>query len=192
MVLEIVTYGHPALRAKGKAIEAADAQIRQIAQNMLETMAAAQGVGLAAQQVGLPLQLFVIDIQGVENRPSAMWVDGRLTDPESAMPLVLLNPEIETMGKEEAGPEGCLSFPGVQGDIVRPGRVRLRAMGLDGEAISFEAEGLLARAIQHEFDHVQGILFIDRMAPSLRQKLRPEIEAVFESTKRATRGPLVR
>lgn len=192
MVLEIVTYGHPALRAKGKPIEAVDEHIRQVAQDMLETMAAAQGVGLAAQQVGLPLQLFVIDIRGVENRPSAMWVNGRRTNPEADMPMVLLNPEIETMGKGEAGPEGCLSFPGVQGDIVRPARVRLRATGLDGEAIAFEAEGLLARAIQHEYDHVQGILFIDRMAPSLRQKLRPEIEAVFEGTRRATQGPLVR
>jgi peptide deformylase len=176
MILDIVQYGHPALRAKGRRIEVVDEKIRDLASDMLETMEDADGVGLAAQQVGMPLQLFVVDIGGVSGRPSSMWLGGESVDPNEHMPLVVVNPEIENSGSPCSGTEGCLSFPGIQADIDRPSRVRLRATDLDGNAIDLEAEGLLARAIQHELDHVRGVLFIDRMSMQDRKRLADELE----------------
>jgi len=177
MILEIVKYGHPALRAKGRRIEAIDAEIRQLAEDMIDTMIDADGVGLAAQQVGLPLQMCVVDVTGVSNRPSTMSIDGQPMDPEEQMPLILINPEIEPFGKARSAVEGCLSFPGVSTDITRTSSVRVQAQTLDGSVV-FEASGLLARAIQHEHDHLQGILFIDRMEAEQRRELEQEIEAI--------------
>ena len=181
MILEIVQYGHPALRAKGRRVETIDANILQLAEDMLETMIDADGVGLAAQQVGLPIQMCVIDICGVTDRPGEIRIGGKTVDLETQMPLVLLNPEIETFGKEKSRAEGCLSFPGLRGDIVRPLSVRVRALSLDGQTIEFEADGLLSRAVQHEHDHLHGILFIDRMPPRQRKELDSEIEDIRAS-----------
>ena len=103
MILEIVQYGHPALRANGRRIEKIDARVRALAQDMLETMHAADGVGLAAQQVGMPVQLCVIDLTEVKDRPSALGIAGNPVEIESHMPLVLINPEVETFGKPQIG-----------------------------------------------------------------------------------------
>jgi peptide deformylase len=163
MIREIVKYGHPALRTKGKPVTEVTDDIIQLAEDMIETMEAANGVGLAAQQVGVALQLAVVDITDVEDRPSTMLVDGKECDPVEHMPLVLLNPVL-TLGKEtEPGVEGCLSFPEITAQIVRPVNVTCRAHLLDGSEIEFDAGGLLARALQHEVDHLNGVLFIDRM-----------------------------
>jgi peptide deformylase len=111
MILPILEYGDPILRAKGKPIDNIDDRIRELAANMIETMHSANGVGLAAQQVGEALQLTVLDVSLVEDRPSTLKVDGKDVDPKAAMPLVLINPEIELYGLTETGVEGCLSFP---------------------------------------------------------------------------------
>lgn len=177
MSLEIVQYGHPALRAKGRRIEKIDEKIHQLALDMLDTMVEADGVGLAAQQIGMPIQMCVIDITGVTNRPSVMRIDGKPVDPEAHMPMVLINPEIEPYGREDDGIEGCLSFPGLTNKIKRPASVRVKAQTLDGSLIEFEADGLLARAVQHEHDHLHGILFIDRMTAKDRKRLEEEIES---------------
>ncbi len=182
MTLEIVTYGHPALRAKGRRIETVDAAVRKLAADMLETMAAAQGVGLAAQQVAMPVQLFVVDVSGASERPSRMWIGGKPVDPSTHMPMVLVNPEIETSGDPDTDVEGCLSFPGLLADIRRPARVRIRASDLEGAPVDFDAEGLLGRAVQHEFDHVQGILFIDRMSGADRTRLAGDIREILDGT----------
>jgi peptide deformylase len=113
MVLEIVSYGHPVLRAKGRKVSEVDAEVLSLVEDLLETMEAANGVGLAAQQVGIPLQVCVVDITGVKDRPSEMWIDGKPVDPEDHMPLILINPEIALSGRERSGNEGCLSFPGL-------------------------------------------------------------------------------
>lgn len=175
MILEIVQYGHPALRAKGRRIEKIDARIRAFAHDMLETMHEAEGVGLAAQQVGMPVQLCVIDVTEVKDRPSVLRIAGNPVEIEAHMPLVLINPEVETFGKPQTGVEGCLSFPGVRTDVTRPDGVRVRAQTLDGSMLEFEAGGLLARAIQHEHDHLQGILFIDRVSALERRRIESEI-----------------
>jgi len=168
MVLPIVQYGHPVLRAKGKEIKEVTPTIRKLAADMLETMVDAEGVGLAAQQVGHAIQLTVIDVQDSEERPSTMSIDGKLVNLAEQMPLILLNPKLELTKETEAGKEGCLSFPEMSATITRPGGVSVTATGLDGQEIRFSATGLLARAVQHETDHLHGVLFIDRMSSASR------------------------
>lgn len=176
MVLEIVQYGNPVLRAKGAEITTADESIQKLAADMLETMRAANGVGLAAQQIGVPIQLTVIDVCDVEDRPSEMFVDGKQVDLAAYMPLALLNPVLELGGEKELGLEGCLSFPHVTADIPRATHVKARAKTLEGKDIEFEASGLLARALQHEVDHLNGILFIDRMNAAAKASLAGKLK----------------
>jgi peptide deformylase len=194
MILPILQYGDPVLREKGDRIEIIDDRIRELAANMIETMHAAHGVGLAAQQIGEALQLTVIDISAVEDdRPSTLMLDGKDLDPKTAMPLVLINPEIELRGETETGVEGCLSFPEITGDIERAQSVTVRAQTLEGGTIQIEAGGFLARAIQHEGDHLNGILFIDRMRSAAKAALSSRLRRLQKETKRGIRHrePLV-
>ena len=135
MKLPIVKYGNPILRAKGKRVEEVDERIRTLAADMLETMHAANGIGLAAQQVGAALQLTVLDISPVEDRPSLMTLNGTKVDPALAMPLVLLNPRLELDEETVSGNEGCLSFPDINADIDRAVSVRVEAETLEGETV---------------------------------------------------------
>lgn len=170
--LEVVKYGHPALRSKGKKIDKIDDAILTLAEEMIETMYAEDGCGLAAHQVGRSLQLAVIDVMpAYEDRPSRAWIDGRELELESLMPLVMINPEIHPVGDERSSEvEGCLSMPGLHDEVERPARVRIICQELDGSTLDFEAEGLLSRAAQHEVDHLHGILFIDHLsAESLKE-----------------------
>lgn len=178
MVLEIVLYGHPALRSPGRAIDVIDDRIRQLASDMIETMEAAEGVGLAAHQIGLPIRLFVLNVSNVPKRPSRMWIAGKPVSVRDHMPLALINPQVDLEGALEKGVEGCLSLPGITANVARPERVRVRAVGLDGEPLEFEAEGLLARAVQHELDHLDGILFIDRLDPAERKRISLELAQI--------------
>ena len=187
MILPIFEYGDPILRAKGERIEKIDNQVRELAANMIETMRAAHGVGLAAQQVGLPLQLTVLDISAVEDRPSTLKLSGNDVDPKGAMPIVLINPEIELRGEIEVGVEGCLSFPEITGDIERAQSVLVRAQTLEGEMFQIEASGLLARASQHEHDHLHGILFIDRMTSAAKAALSSRLKRLQKETRRGIR-----
>jgi peptide deformylase len=193
MILPILQYGDPILRAKGKRIDEIDDRIRELAANMIETMHAAHGVGLAAQQIGEALQLTVLDVSPVEDRPSTLKLDGKDADPKSAMPLVLINPEIELRGETEVGLEGCLSFPEITADIERAQSVIVRAKTLEGGTIQIEAGRFLARAIQHEHDHLDGILFIDRMRSAAKAALSSRLKRLQKETKRGIRHrePLV-
>jgi peptide deformylase len=176
MIREIVIYGDPVLRKKGKQINKITEEIRTLAQDMIESMHEAHGVGLAAQQVGEAIQLTVLDVSDAENRPSRMWIDGQEVDPKEHMPLILLNPQLELSRETEIGPEGCLSFPEVTAEISRAERVKVTALDLDGKPVSFEAEGLLSRAVQHETDHLNGILFIDRMSSAAKVTLGSKLK----------------
>ena len=184
MKLPILQYGDPILRAKGKRIEKIDERIRQLTQDMIETMRAANGVGLAAQQVGEALRLTVIDVSQVEDRPSTMKLNGKDVDPRTAMPLVLINPEIKLAGETELATEACLSFPEITGGIERAKLVVARAQTLDGSEIEIEASGLLGRAIQHEVDHLNGILFIDRMNSAAKAALSSRLKRMQKETRR--------
>lgn len=180
MILPIVRFGDPVLRQKGRRIESITEEVRRLAADMIDTMRDAQGVGLAAQQVGHALQMCVIEISPELNkeRPSRKWIADKEVDPLEGMPLVVINPELTFTKKKEIGVEGCLSFPGISADISRAWRVGVRCQDLEGRIVEFDAAGLLGRALQHEVDHLNGVLFIDRMDPADREEWREEIEAI--------------
>ncbi len=183
MILKVVKYGSPVLRKKGARVETITPDIKKLIDDMFETMYAYKGVGLAAQQIGQPVQITVIDVRGVTDRPSTMEIKGKPVDVEEHMPLALINPELTLVGEPVAGPEGCLSFPEVFADITRPQFVDVKAMNEKGKMIEFRAGGLLSRAVQHEWDHLHGILFIDRMEKKTKEELRPDLEDIQAETK---------
>ncbi len=170
-ILEIVKYGNPVLRTKGARVAAITDEIKTLAADMVETMHAANGVGLAAQQVGQAIQLAVVDVAGVDDRPSALRVNGAEVNIDEWMPLTLINPELDLSKDKVPGDEGCLSFPEISGGVLRSVKINVKAQLLDGREVQFEAEGFLARAIQHEVDHLNGILFIDRMNSATKASL---------------------
>ena len=155
MILKILHYPDERLREPGKAVATVTPEIRTLIDDMAETRYAAPGVGLAATQVGEPYQLFLVDI-AAEDEPSDL--------------RVFINPEITDKQGKTTFEEGCLSFPGAAEDIERAERIKVRALDRDGKPFELEAEGLLAIAIQHENDHLQGVLMIDRLGP-LKKRL---------------------
>lgn len=181
MVLDIVKYGHPVLREKGKRIEKITPEIRQLAADMIETMHAANGLGLAAQQVGRALMLTVIDVSGSDQA----WT----MSPQVPMPLALVNPEVSRPEGEQIGSEGCLSVPEISADIRRAEKVTVRAVNLDGKEIVFDCTGLLARAVQHELDHLNGVLFIDRMDAATRASLSGKLKKIQKETLAQSKKP---
>jgi len=183
MILDIVKYGHPVLRKKGERIERLTPEIKRLIADMLETMHASNGVGLAAQQIDRALHLTVLDVREAKERPSWLELDGQPAEVNSLMPLVLINPEIKPHGDSVLGGEGCLSFPEIFGEIARPGSVDVKALNEKGKPVEFRCGGLLARAIQHEVDHLNGILFIDRMDKATKEELRPQLDALQAATK---------
>ena len=185
MVLEIVNYGSPVLRQKGVRIESVTPEIKQLIADMFETMNENHGVGLAAQQIGVAKQLTVIDVREITDRPSTLELDGKPADVASIMPLVLINPEVTPAGEAVKGGEGCLSFPEIFAEISRPGTVDVKALNAKGKPIAFRCGGLLARAVQHETDHLNGLLFIDRMDRKTKEELQPELDDLQAATKKA-------
>jgi peptide deformylase len=178
MIREIVHYDHPVLRAKGKEIGAITPDIRSIVDDLFETMRAARGVGLAAQQIGLAIQLAVIDVTGVKERPSKMWIKGQPVMPEDHMPLVLINPVLKPTKTKVIGHEGCLSFPGLTIDVARAQRVAVKTRTMEGGTFEFDAAGLLGRAVLHVVDHLHGKLFIDDLNAPDRRDIRDDLEYI--------------
>ncbi len=176
MIRQIVYLGDQVLRRKCSAVEEVTQEIRELATDMLETMVAADGIGIAAPQVGIAVQLAVVDVRGDVEQGGLFRVDGRDADPDEWMPLVFINPELDLVGEIEFGVEGCLSIPDVRAEVERPTRVGARLQLLDGRNIHIEADGLLARALQHEVDHLQGILFIDRLSTAAKLRVKREIK----------------
>ena len=148
-IRKILHYPDKRLRTKARPIEAMTPEVRALADDLLETMYAAPGVGVAAPQVGVALRMFVVDIAP--------------TDAPSD-PRVFINPEIVTREGETVWEEGCLSFPGIHEEVERAARVTVRSQDLDGKPVEITAEGLLAVAIQHEYDHLDGTLLVDRVS----------------------------
>ena len=179
--MEIVKYGHPVLREKGARIKQVTPDLRQLAAVMIETMHAANGLGLAAQQVARAQLLAVIDILG-SDRPSELLIDGRPQDLAKFMPLVLVNPQLTNSRAEQISPEGCLSIPEVNADIPRAAQVTVRAQNLDGKEFVFDCTGLLACVVQHEVDHLNGILFIDRMDAATRASFAGKLKKLQKET----------
>lgn len=183
MVLPILTYGHPMLRQKGALIEEITPDIQTLVSDMMETMEENHGVGLAAQQIGQALQLTVVDVRAVTERPSWAEVSGERVELDALMPLTLINPKLTLSGEWETGPEGCLSFPEIYADVSRPVVVDVESLDAKGEPVAFRCGGLLARAIQHEVDHLNGVLFIDRMSSPTKSEVQPELDDLQAETK---------
>ncbi len=179
MILDIVQYGHPVLRQKCRPVGEVDAEIRKLADDMLDTMVDANGVGLAAPQVGIDLRMAVIDVSHDPQCITYLKVNGAETDLESIMPLVFINPEME-LGKDfEFETEGCLSIDGIRADVRRPADVTATLTLLDGSVIRIETDGLLGRALQHEIDHLNGILFTDRLNAASKVSLKNRLKRLL-------------
>jgi peptide deformylase len=158
--LEILEFPDPRLRTIAKPVETVDDKLRQLIDDMFETMYQAPGIGLAATQVNVHKQLIVMDISE-----------------DKSEPLVFINPRLEVLdGEPSEYDEGCLSVPGFYETVSRPRRVRVQAIGRDGEAFELTAEGLLSTCIQHEMDHLNGKLFVDYLSTLKRQRIRSKLE----------------
>lgn len=178
MIRKILLYGHPTLRTKGAMIQKITPELRALAEDLVDTMRDAEGVGLAAQQVGEALQMAVVDVSASEEPATFFHVNGRERDLAELMPLIFLNPRIEALSPKVKDSEGCLSFPELRADIPRSEVIRATVDTLAGETLVIETDGLLARAIQHETDHLNGILFIDRMGSATKLSLRKAIRSI--------------
>lgn len=157
--LTILEYPDPRLRTKAVPVATVDAQLRELIDDMLETMYAANGIGLAATQVDVHRRLLVADVSEGRNQPR-----------------VFINPEILSKDGATTSQEGCLSVPGYYDDVPRAERVRVRALGRDGKPFEEDLEGLLAICVQHEIDHLDGKLFVDYLSEMKRQRVRKKIE----------------
>ncbi len=178
MIREIVHYDAPVLRAKGREVGEITPKIHALIDDLFDTMREARGVGLASQQIGEAIQVAVIDITGIKERPSKMWIAGKPVDPEAFMPLVLINPVLKMTKTKVTSHEGCLSFPGLSLDIPRAQRVNVKTRTLDGGTFEFDAGGLLGRAVLHEVDHLHGKLFIDHISAAERRLIREDLEYI--------------
>jgi peptide deformylase len=153
-MLDIITIGDEVLREKAEKIDSFGPEIRILADAMIESMRSERGIGLAGPQVGVLKKIFVVEL------------------PEEQEPRIFINPEIiETAQEQTYYEEGCLSIPGVYEDVLRPAWVRIQAQDINGKAFTFKAEGMLGRVVQHENDHLQGVLFVDRIPEEKREKL---------------------
>jgi len=157
-VRRIALLGEEVLRERGVEVEAFDDELRSLVSDMQATMYYAEGIGLAAPQIGVSLRVCVLDLRDEDDPPAGRWV--------------LVNPVIvESSDEEDKAPEGCLSIPDMEDVVTRPARVTVQGLDAEGDPVEVEAEGLLARALQHEIDHLDGVLFIDRLSPFKRRAL---------------------
>lgn len=158
--LTILRYPDPRLHTVAKPVEVVDKTIRQLAADMLETMYASEGVGLAATQINVHKRLIVLDVSDTRDKP-----------------LVLINPAIVWSSAErKLGEEGCLSVPGIYDDVERAASVRVQALDLDGVLQTYEAEGLLAVCVQHEMDHLLGKVFVEYLSPLKRNRIKTKMK----------------
>ena len=185
MALPIVLFNDSVLRRKGEKVTAFDAEPGRFAAELIDAMRAAEGIGLAAQQVGRALQLCVVDLRR-SKADFAFRLDGARPPRDLFMPLVIANPEVAVPRGTPvtASEEGCLSFPGIRGDVARPERIEVRFSDEAGRAHFLSCDGLLARCIQHEVDHLNGILFIDRMDRKSRAAIDGALKELVASGKR--------
>ncbi|MFH1007689.1 MAG: peptide deformylase [Candidatus Latescibacterota bacterium] len=165
-VLPIRTYGDPVLRQEAKPVDRIDGDLQHFLRNMAETMAEGKGIGLAAPQVGKSLSLIVVDLSLGE-------------EPNQA--IALINPRIVGRDGEQVREEGCLSIPDIHGDVIRPAQIQVCFRDLEGAERELECQDLLARVILHEVDHLEGMLFVDRLSPIKRQMLRGKLRKLVKN-----------
>ena len=181
MILPIRIYGDPILRQVCPPLKQITPEIVQLGCDMLETMYAAGAVGLAAPQVGHIVNLIVLDTRS-SKRNSSLWIEGKTAAFDSLLPLALVNVEIWPDSEMELAPERCNSVPGIRVNIERPESVEVRGLSTQGKPIQFRCGGLLARAVQHECDHLRGILFTDRMSSEVLASVKSHLTVLEQET----------
>ncbi|MEM1303474.1 MAG: peptide deformylase [Planctomycetota bacterium] len=178
MPLSVVHYPHPTLRHTSRPLKRVDAELRRMAQEMIELMYEHEGIGLAANQVDLPYRMFVINPTGDPDQPEHEQV--------------LINPVLSGGKGREAGREGCLSIPGIHAAVVRHQSIKVQAYDLDGNEINQEVDELHARLLQHETDHLDGVLFTDKLPPAVKDDVAgalQEFEIDFRSKQQSGEAP---
>ncbi|MEK9773608.1 MAG: peptide deformylase [Opitutae bacterium] len=183
MNLKIRFFGDPVLRQAGCRVENFGDELSKLSQNMLELMHLSEGIGLAAQQVGIAQQFCVMEVPEHPDYPITCILDGKPLATSLIMPMAMANPVVQALPSDEYYyEEGCLSFPGINADVARPERIIVTYQDLDGVEHSLECDGLLARCIQHEVDHLNGVLFIDRMEKATYAEIKKEVQALKRET----------
>ena len=180
----IFRYGEPVLREVGAPVTVFDAELVSLAREMVETMNHAEGIGLAAQQIGIARQICVVDVSPVSEPGDIARLDGKPVPLALLMPLVLINPAISDPGGDRVPyNEGCLSFPGINLDVYRPTTITVKYQDTDGAPHDLRCDGILSRCIQHEVDHLNGILFIDRAEPTGTSSIRSRLRRLERDTR---------
>lgn len=181
MILDIKQYGDPVLRKKCQTVNEVTDETRTLAENMIETMIDAEGIGLAAPQIGIDIRLAVVDVSHDPESITYLRIDGEETPLEKVMPLVFINPVLEFGKQKESYKEGCLSIQGILAEVKRPLEVIAKVGLLDGRVITVETDGLLARAIQHETDHLNGVLFTDRVNSATKLSVKRRLKRLQDA-----------
>ena len=163
----IVIYGDPVLREVSHPVDEVNQEVKDLVSDLVDTLKKARGLGLSAVQIGVLKRVFVVDLSAVD-------ITAKLQ--------VFINPEIVDTSGEIEYEEGCLSFPGIYQKITRPERIKVRALGLDGKPLELEAGGMVARAIQHEYDHLEAKLFIDHLSPLARTMLKSRLRKLSKAS----------
>ncbi len=188
MTLEIVQFGDPVLHQKGEPVTAFDDALETLFQDMVETCIAAEGIGLAAQQIGKALMFCVVDLRGVEI-DFEYTLDGSQPPLELFNPIGMCNPVVTVIeSPETVYEEGCLSFPEIRADVERPDWIRCEYQDVTGAPHTLECNGLLGRCIQHEVDHLNGVLFTDRMKKKVFKKIQAEVNQLRTQTLQRNRS----
>lgn len=159
--MRIIKYPHPTLRHRSKPLQRVDSELKKIVAEMFGLMYAHKGVGLAANQVDLPYKLFIINLEA---------------DPAKGPEYVFINPEISRRTGHAEAEEGCLSFPDIYAPVTRSAKIVVSGYDLLGREINWQLDGMFARAVQHEYDHLEGVLFIDRLSPTARMTVQPALD----------------
>jgi peptide deformylase len=186
MRLRVTQYGEPILRQKGEAVESFDAALGTLVSDMIETMYVEEGIGLAAQQIDKALMVCVLDVSHLPDDELDYQLDGLRQPIDLIMPMALMNPVVKPLpGKTILGEEGCLSFPGIRGDVPRPDAIEVTYQDVKGTPHVLVCRGWFARVVQHEVDHLNGVLFIDHMDKRQARMLESPIKRLKQQTRRA-------
>jgi peptide deformylase len=186
MRLRVTQYGEPILRQQGEPVTSFDGELQTLVSDMFETMYAEEGVGLASQQIDKALMVCVLDVSHLPDEELDYQLDGLRQPIDLIMPMAMVNPSVSPLpSKTVAGEEGCLSFPGIRGDVPRPDAIEVAYQDVRGTPHKLVCSGWFARVVQHEVDHLNGVLFIDHMEKRQLRMLDSQIKRLKQQTRKS-------